>query len=255
MSLSSQVQSSTVKDDLLKAAYKTKDERGKDLFAFLAGDLPEEQSQIQVDSYLLGLTFHSKVSMKRTESLVEMLNATRSGKAISGFVKTHSNGPVTLHVADFNKLIHNDKPLAFNSLARFSGKQLSFVVFNENIFNQNKLNDKQFTMVFVNELFDLMGRMAISEAITATSDYQALGIVLSDLVLKQELEGGNKPLSKESVLKVFTDGLNRYVRDFPGIQAVSLSTEQKSKLDELTKLSTGGTYNSFSELQSATKRA
>lgn len=255
MSLASQVQSSTIKDDLLKAAYKVKDERGRDLFAFLAGDLPEDQNKFAIDSYSMGLTFNSNVSMARMEGLMKTLNSTKSGASISKFMKSNAGGLITLHVANFQTLINNDRPFAFNSLAKFSGKQLPFVVFNEKIFKQNSLSDKQFVMVFVNELFDLMGRMSINEAVTATSDYQALGIVLSDLVLKQELEGGSKALSKEAVLKVYVDGLSRYVREFPAVQYGSMSPEQKTKMDELTKLSTGGVFTNFGELQTATKRA
>ena len=116
--------------------------------------------------------------------------------------------------------------------------------------NKKYTTERKISVVLANELFDVLGRLILGDDITATSDYQALGIVLSDITLEKEIRRSNHKISKQEIINLFNKALKDYSSFVPPLEEALMNEYEKAKLDSLTSLVSSGVFNNFSELKS-----
>jgi|694.fasta_scaffold03254_4 hypothetical protein len=248
--------SSTLTKDLLKASSKLKgiDQR---LCLFLAEDLSDGEEGLSIEWLTVGKSFHDDsqaISQKSFNSAISILQKSNSGKSLLS--ELERNGikdkyePISIHIGNVNDLINTNAPTAFNSMISTSPKtkSLPFIVFNSTVINQNQISNKKIATILANELYDILGRLVGDDELTATSNYQALGIVLSDLMIQRDMAELNRPVTRHEVVHSYSKAFKNYSQFVPPIKYESLSTEQKKSLDKLTQLSTGNLFQSFEEL-------
>ncbi len=255
---------SSIKEELLNAAKKLNG-LGKNVCNFLANDLSTDYSSsasvASIGWMKAGVSFDDANSPITHQELINAMLLLKQSKSGAALIASMENAgirekymPLTIHVGNIGELINNKAPLAFNSLlqVRASAKAMPFVVLNGPSFKKGQISEKQLAVVIANELYDVLGRLTDGENVAATSNYQALGIILSDIVLKKEMASGNGPIQKAQVVFTYQKAMKAYSGDVPRINYQALSSEQKSTLDNLTLLATGGTFGNFNELEAST---
>ncbi len=237
---------------------------GKSLCKFLAQEMPENydaQGIASIKWLQFGNSFQgSNTPIKASEIThsLEMLKNTQSGSALLASLENagieQSYKPLTLHLGSISRLLNTNAPLAFNTIVQTkpSSKALPFVVLNSDNYKKLKSSDSQLAIVLANELYDVLGRIVAGESITATSAYQALGIVLSDITLNKELGKKDVRTDKAQMISVYQKALQNYKNDVPAINYSALNTKQQKTLNDLTKLATAGNFTTFKALDSAT---
>jgi hypothetical protein len=255
-----EISGASVQKDLIDASNKLTGV-GKNLCAFLASDLPKNYTGktgmaatnwIKAGSSLDQAS--SPISTNQLESSLMRLKKTEAGLAIFSTLENHQIQnrylPLTIHVGNIHDLLNTDAPMAFNTViqTKQGAKGIPFVVLNAPAYKKNT-SESKVALIVANELYDILGRMVAGEQVAATSNYQALGIVLSDIVLNNELNGSaNKQYDKKQMVVVYKKAIKNYAGDVPSINYSGLNAEQKQALDELTKLATSGAFTSFKAL-------
>ena len=83
------------------------------------------------------------------------------------------------------------------------------------------------------------------------AQYQALGIVLSEAILKRQLHAQNGPLSKGEIISIYKSSLRHYSSIFPSLRYNTLTEGQRSALNRLTNLACNGVIDDFVELENS----
>lgn len=255
------VANNIVQKELLEASDKLNG-LGKSLCKFLAQEIPENYSPEGIASLKwlqFGNSFKANNTTIKTSEIiqsVEMLKNTESGAALIASLEKagieQKYKPLTLHLGSISRLLNTNAPLAFNTIVQTkpSSKALPFVVLNSDNSRKLKASNSDLAVVLANELYDVLGRILGGENITATSAYQALGIVLSDITLNKELGKKGIRSDKAYTIATYQKALQNYKHDVPPINYSNLSSAQKQALNELTKLATGGNFTTFKALDS-----
>jgi hypothetical protein len=264
--LSSKAKAATniVQKELLEASDKLNG-LGKSLCKFLAQELPESYSSTsQGVASINWIQFGN--SLNKTETPIKakeltnsliLLKKTEAGSALFSLLENagikSKYMPLTIHVGNISKLVNTNIPMAFNTVIQTkpSSKAIPFMVLNADAYKKNKASQEEVAIVVANELYDVLGRMVAGEAVAATSNYQALGIVLSDIVLNKELSKKAIRSDKAQMIVTYQKALKNYAGDVPPINYNILSTSQKKALDELTRIATTGNFQNFQALNTA----
>lgn len=258
-SLEDQLKNSLVVEDLLNAADKLNGV-GKNLCLFLAQDMPSKNDAKSFDSanwIKAGASLNkldAKFKRGEVNTSLNKLAQTDSGKKI--FKSLEKAGiknkyePVTIHVGSIKELINIDRPMAFNSMVQTNprAKALPFIVLNK----KYSADSQKLTVVIANELYDILGRISAGERVTASSNYQALGIILSDVVLKDEISKNSSSHNRNEIIATYKKAIKNYSSVVPPINVSTLNNNQLAALNNLTVLATGGLFKTFSELETAT---
>lgn len=259
----SQAYSAVPLNSKLASAADQLDGVSRNLCSFVSKDLlPEGSTQKDLSAIgwmKVSKSIYSKDSSVSPEALnkaIQSLQKTQIGSALLEAISKQdfagNNYPISLHTANPKDLIGSDIPMAFSSVIRLNDsdhKSVPFIVFSPKV---KGISDSKLVMIFANELYDILGRMNVGDDLTVTSEYQALGIVLSDVILKKQLMDPNNAvvLSKDDVIAVYRKSLGYYSSFFPGLKYQNLTSKQRLALDNLTSLSTNGVFSSFRELES-----
>jgi hypothetical protein len=198
----------------------------------------------------------SGLSVSKLKDAVIRLRNTQSGANLIELLEQagirEKYEPITIHIAKTSSFIDSNLPVAFNSLITIKDKKKAFpfIVFNQEAMNKKYTTERKISVVLANELFDVLGRLILGDDITATSDYQALGIVLSDITLEKEIRRSNHKISKQEIINLFNKALKDYSSFVPPLEEALMNEYEKAKLDSLTSLVSSGVFNNFSELKS-----
>ncbi|MDX1920458.1 MAG: hypothetical protein SFU25_06945, partial [Candidatus Caenarcaniphilales bacterium] len=116
--------------------------------------------------------------------------------------------------------------------------------------NKMASSKSQMAIVIANELFDILGRISAGEKVTASSNYQALGIVYSDIVLKSDLSS-KAEFSKSDIIASYQKAIKNYASSVPALKDENLNQQQVAALNNLTSLATAGQFKTYAELNSS----
>lgn len=253
-SLEDEMKKKSVVEDLLNAADKLNGV-GKNLCVFLASDMPSSGIDNSISWIKPASSLNEGLGGINTQYLNEslaLLKQTSSGEAIlsslekAGISKKYE--AITVHIGNIKELINTNAPMAFNSMVQTSpkAKALPFIVLNK---NKMASSQSQMAIVVANELFDILGRISAGEQVTASSDYQALGIVYSDIILKNDLTQ-KSGFTKTDIISTYQKAIKNYSSSVPSLKTENLNQQQVAALNNLTSLATAGQFKTFSDLHS-----
>ncbi len=252
--------SNNVQKELVEASNKLSG-IGKNICAFLATEIPnnylaKDNGIASINWIKAGTSLNANgaVNVAQVESSLNTLKKTAAGAALFKSLEGANIGtkymPLTIHVGNINQILNTDAPMAFNSVVqtKASAKGIPFLVLNNS--SIKKVSQTQMTVVIANELYDILGRMVAGENVAATSNYQALGIVLSDIVLNKEIAGKGQ-IDKNKMIATYKKAIKTYAGDVPSINYENLNATQKAALDNLTEIATAGQFHNFKALDNA----